>query len=66
MELSEAVKKAAEENGITGVMKLKDHCGLSYERTARVWEGKSTAKMRDIETVMQSLGYVVSFAKKGS
>lgn len=66
MELSEAIKKAAEENGITGVMKLKDHCGLSYERTVKVWEGKSTAKIRDIETIMSSLGYVVSFSKKGS
>ncbi len=64
MELAEAVKKAAEENGITGVMKLKEHCGLSYERTARVWAGENTAKIRDVETIMSSLGYVVSFAKK--
>jgi len=63
MDLKSAVRKAAAKNGITGVLQMRDHCGLSYERTRRVWEGITTAKIQDVEAVMKSLGYVVSFRK---
>lgn len=63
MDLFNAVREAAEENGIKGVMKLKDRCGLSYERTRRVWEGDKTAKIQDVSAVMYSLGYAIRYEK---
>ena len=63
MDLINAVRTAAEENGITGVMKLKEHCGLSYERTKRIWYGEPTSKLQDISLVMKSLGYQVCYKK---
>ena len=63
MDLLLAVREAAEGNGITGVMKLKDRCGLSYERTRRIWNGDPTAKLQDILVVMESLGYGVFYEK---
>lgn len=63
MDLKNSVKVAAELNGIYGVMKLKDHCGLSYERTRRVWEGEPTTKVQDVMTVMKSLGYAIRYER---
>lgn len=64
MDLSEAVRKAAEENGVGGVMDLSERCDLSYERVSRVWRGDKSAKIADVELVMKKLGYVVSFRKQ--
>lgn len=56
MELKEAVQKAAIDNGIGGVLEMADHCGLSYERTVRVWKGQTNAKIADVITVLSSVG----------
>ena len=32
------------------------HCGLSYERTVRVWKGDNNAKIADVITVLSSVG----------
>ena len=63
MELINAVRMAAEDSGITGVMALTKHCGLSYERTKRIWCGDTSAKVADVQTVMESLGYAVTYRK---
>jgi len=63
MDIKTAVRKAAIDNNIGGVMKLKDHCGLSYERTVRVWNGCKTAKFEDVETVLNSLGFNLDYYK---
>lgn len=56
MELKKAVQKAAIDNGIGGVLEMADHCGLSYERTVRVWKGQTNAKIADVITVLSSVG----------
>lgn len=56
MNLKEAVQKAAIDNGIGGVLEMADHCGLSYERTVRVWKGHTNAKISDVMIVLSSLG----------
>jgi len=65
MDLFSSVRIAAEFKGIYGVMNLRDHCGLSYERTRRVWVGDPSAKLKDISQVMESLGYKVCYEKIG-
>ena len=44
------------DNGINGVLQMAEHCGLSYERTVRVWKGNTSAKVADVITVLSSLG----------
>ncbi len=56
MNMKEAVQKAAIDNGINGVLEMATHCGLSYERTVRVWKGNTSAKVADVITVLSSLG----------
>ena len=56
MNLREAVQKAAIDNSIGGVVAMADHCGLSYERTVRVWKGDNSAKIADVITVLGSVG----------
>ena len=63
MELINAVRMAAEDSGITGVMELTRHCGLSYERTRRIWEGDTTAKVADVQKVMESMGYTIKYCE---
>lgn len=63
MELMKAVRVAAENSGITGVMELTRHCGLSYERTRRIWEGDTTAKVADVQAVMESMGYTIKYCE---
>ena len=63
MELMKAVRVAAEANGILGVMKLTERCGLSYERTRRIWNGDTSAKVADVQVVMDSLGYAITYRK---
>ena len=50
------VPKAAKRNGIGGVLELASHCGLSYERTVRVYKGNTSAKLTDVITVLSSVG----------
>ena len=56
MNIKEAVQKAAIDNGIGGIMEMAEHCGLSYERTVRVWKGDNNAKIADVITVLSSVG----------
>tara|TARA_R110000851_G_scaffold115695_1_gene241650 strand:+ start:263 stop:472 length:210 start_codon:yes stop_codon:yes gene_type:complete len=63
MNLKSVVRKAAVDKNISGVMKLKDLCGLSYERTVRVWNGCETAKFSDVKVVLKSLGLEMSAVK---
>lgn len=56
MNIGEAVQKAAIDNGIGGVVAMAEHCGLSYERTVRVWKGDTSAKIADVITVLSSVG----------
>lgn len=64
MELSKAVQKAAIDNGITGVLAMAEHCGLSYERTVRVWKGETSAKIADVITVLSSVGLKLKIERK--
>ena len=56
MNIKEAVQKAAIDNDINGVLQMAAHCGLSYERTVRVWKGDHSAKIADVITVLSSVG----------
>ena len=56
MNIGEAVQKAAIDNSIGGVVAMAEHCGLSYERTVRVWKGDHSAKLADVITVLSSVG----------
>ena len=49
------VQKAAELQGIGGVLALAEHCDLSYERTVRVWKGDTSAKIADVIRVLKSV-----------
>ena len=64
MNISEAVQKAADDNGIGGVVAMADHCKLSYERTVRVWKGDHSAKLADVITVLGSVGLTLRIEHK--
>jgi len=64
MKLGEAVQKAAIDKGIGGVLEMANHCGLSYERTVRVWKGQTNAKLCDVMTVLSSLGMKLRIEKE--
>jgi hypothetical protein len=63
MNLKTAIRKAAVDNNISGVMALSKHCNLSYERTVRVWNGSKTAKFEDVENILESLGFKLDYYK---
>lgn len=56
MNLSQLVQQASSDNSINGVVALAAHCGLSYERTVRVWKGDNSAKISDVIQVLSSVG----------
>lgn len=56
MEISEAVKKAAKDNGIDGVLAMAEHCGIPYPRLSRIWRGDNSAKLADVHVALKSLG----------
>jgi len=56
MNIKKAVRKAAIDNDISGVMEMVEHTGLSYARVFKVWNGDSSAKLADVVTVLGSLG----------
>ncbi len=56
MNIKQAVRKAAIDNNISGVMEMVEHTGLSYARVFKVWNGDSSAKLADVVTVLSSLG----------
>ena len=59
MNTKNVVRKKTIDLGIGGVTALALHCGLSYERTRRVWEGDKNAKYGDVLQVCESLGLPV-------
>ena len=63
MNMSGAVQKAAIDNGIAGVVAMAEYCGLSYERTVRVWKGDNSAKIADVITVLSSVGLKLKIEK---
>ena len=63
MNTKEVVQKAAIDAGVNGVIELAKRCGLSYERTVRVWKGYDTAKYADVITVLNSVGLEITIAK---
>lgn len=63
MNIKEAVQKAAIDNDINGVMEMAKHCGLSYEKTVRVWKGHTNAKVSDVMVVLGSMGLTLTTKK---
>jgi len=59
-ELATIVQKAAIDNNINGVMAMAEKCGLTYERTRRVWIGSKDSKLKDVDQVLDSLGLVLT------
>ena len=64
MDLKTCVQKAALDNNISGVMEMSKHCGLSYQKTSRVWEGDNRSKIADVITVLSSLGLMLKIIKE--
>jgi hypothetical protein len=64
MDIGEAVQKAAIDNRIGGVVAMAEHCGLSYERTVRVWKGDHSAKIADVITVLGSVGLTLRIERE--
>lgn len=62
MNLEIEVKKAADASNICGVMHMSDQCGLSYERTRRVWEAHKNVSLADVRQVLNSIGYDLKVA----
>jgi hypothetical protein len=62
--LKQLVREAAEKNGITGVMKLVEHCKMDYRKVIRVWNGDKNAKLSNVEEVLNSLGYQLKAVSK--
>ena len=65
-ELSDQVRAAMLENGVTGMIALSDRTGLSRPKTSNVWHGVKTAKIGDFITTMHNLGYDLEFVKRGA
>jgi hypothetical protein len=65
MKLKEIVRKAAIDKGVSGVMELAELCGLSYARTVKVWNGSQEVKIKDVITVLDSLGTKIKFVSQG-
>ncbi len=63
MNISEAVQKAAIDNGIKGILHLVEHCGIPYPRVVRIWRGDNSAKIADVITVLSSLGLKLTIEK---
>ncbi len=62
MNLESEVKKVAAKSEITGVMEMTERCGLSYERTRRVWEAHKNVSLADVRQVLNSIGYDLKVA----
>lgn len=62
--LSAVVREAAKANGINGIMALTDISPISYERTRKVWDGVTSAKLSDYASVMGVLGYDLRFIQR--
>ena len=65
MEIKEAVRKAAIDNGINGILEMVEHCGVPYPRLVRVWKGGNSAKISDVITVLKSVGLKLTVEKIG-
>ena len=63
MNISQAVKKAANDSDINGILALVEHTGVPYPRLARIWKGDNSAKVADVITVLSSLGLKLTIEK---
>lgn len=63
MDLKNAVRKAAETKGLTGVMALTEHVGMDYRKVVRVWNGDKKAKFAHVEEIFKKLGYQLKAEK---
>ena len=63
MNIKQAVRKAAIDNDIDGVMAMCDHTGLTFARMYKVWNGDTSAKVADVITVLSSLGLRLTIGK---
>ena len=63
MNIKQAVRKAAIDNNIDGVMEMVKHTGITYARMHKVWNGDSSAKIADVITVLSSLGLRLAIEK---
>ena len=64
-ELSKTIQKAAVDKGLSGVMELVDHCGLSYPKTVRAWKGDKSISLIDLSTICNSLDLDIKLICKG-
>lgn len=64
-QLSDLIRGAAKKQGINGVMAMTSISPVSYEKTRKVWDGVTTAKISDYIAVMGVLGYELKFIRKG-
>ena len=63
MNIKEAVRKAAIDNDINGILEMVEHCGVPYPRLVRIWKGDNSAKVSDVMTVLSSLGLKLKVEK---
>ena len=63
-EISNMVKAAMESKGVTGIIKLSDHAGISRPKASKVFRGVKEAKFGDYVTALHSLGYDIKFVKR--
>ena len=63
MEIKEAVRKAAIDNNINGILEMVKHCGVPYPRLVRIWKGDNSAKLSDVKIVLGSLGLKLKVEK---
>lgn len=64
-ELSKTIQKAAIDKGLSGVMELVEHCGLTYPKTVRAWKGDKSITLIDLCTICDSLDLDIKIVLKG-
>lgn len=63
-EISKMVKQAMKDKGVTGIIKLSEHAGISAPKASKVVRGVKEAKLGDYVTALHSLGYDIQFVKR--
>jgi len=59
MKIIKAVHKAMAEKGILSIEALMNFCGICYESAKEIFNGDSSAKLADVQTVLNSLGLML-------
>lgn len=65
-QLGHLIQKIAEENGVTGVMALREYCDISYHVARCVWEGHGCTSYGKFHDVLWRLGYRFGCVKLAS